>query len=281
MKKLILILAFLMICLTLNACNAPKEEPATEPPTQQVTEAETEPTTEPPTEPTTEPEPTIDLENLVTDAYSYVLDVGSGVTLNYNIPQINLDTEAVAQINSEIYSHLYDETMQECVFASLEIGNDIPICLEISYEWYINDDILSLVITEELDADIINYIAYNLYISEGIEASNEYIILSKMSSLQEYRDTVKEALGSMVWNSYGDMIALWQSNNADEMLAEARYVLESTISVENIDACAPYLGENGDLYIIGDVYSLAGASKYSHIVNLNDYELAENYSETI
>lgn len=277
MKKFILLLNVFMLCFACIACGVEKTESGTERAAQSAIGSAIQ--IIPPHMPQTD---YLNLaKNLVTDAYTYDLKIGEGTTFNYNIPQINIDSEDAKEINAKIYNDLYYGTIRQNVFNDISIGNDVPVCMGISYKWYINSGIVSLVITETFDADVIRYSAYNLQISKGEKVSDEDIILSKMASLEEYRTHVKRALGSIVWNQYGDTISSWQSSYDGELLTEARAVLSSTISETNIDSCIPYLGENGDLYIIGDVYSLAGASKYSHIVNLNNYELAKNYSDTI
>lgn len=270
MKKFVLLLTVFILCIALIACSEKKETPETE--------TKKEPASE--TTSASETEPTIDYDHLVTDSYTKDLKFGQAMECHYHIPQIHIDSKDANEINTEIYNALYDGTMQS-VFADMELGNGVPVCLGIRYEWYVNGDMLSLLIAEDFDADVVRYSVYNLVITKGDRVSDEEIVLSKMASQEEYHTHAKKALGSIFWNQYGDAISSWQKSYAETELKAVGEVLALTISERNVDNCLPYLGKDGDLFIIGDVYSLAGAGQYSHVINLSNYELAENYAETV
>jgi hypothetical protein len=58
-----------------------------------------------------------------------------------------------------------------------------------------------------------------------------------------------------------------------------RMQLEETISEANIQACIPYFNEGGQLCIIGAKYSIAGASFYYQVINLEDFVISEAFGE--
>ena len=58
-------------------------------------------------------------------------------------------------------------------------------------------------------------------------------------------------------------------------------LLQDTISEKNVNNARPFLGENGDLCVVGDVYVWAGGGVIAVTVNLNDYEMPPNYAESL
>lgn len=206
----------------------------------------------------------IDLENLVTDTYTYSTTDEYGNEYHYKIPKINLEYENITKVNEEIFDKYYS------------IANE-QISFEVDYEWMVNENILSLIIHDSWGGGNIYYNIYNLSVLSGEEITDSEIIAMKMTE-SEYFDNAKQALCLTFCNKYNDVISQ-QTNN--DFFVSANEQLQRTIAKENIEECSPYLGENGDLYIRGRIFALAGADSYEHLINLNDYEIPSNYAETI
>lgn len=73
---------------------------------------------------------------------------------------------------------------------------------------------------------------------------------------------------------YTDLTNVSGINSANECLDKTR-------SEKNISKCRPYLNDKGELCIIADIYSVAGADKYSYPINLETFKLSDHYGEKI
>ncbi len=244
--------------------------------TVDVTDTATATTTVAPvTEPTTAPteavdQPTVDLELLVTDAYYKKIDYyeelnSRDVTLEYAIPQINLDGEAIVAVNEEIMA--YYQSIVDDELTAYEEGYS-NICYSIAYEWTVNDDVLSLLITVKLDwAEPMPYRVYNVSISEARLLSAEEMY--EIADLDA--DTIREMLGSYYFDMYGN---LSPSDFGDYYYDQ----LENTLADENVQRAEIYLDENGGACVIGQVYSMAGADYYSYIIAVDGYVPNADYT---
>lgn len=197
--------------------------------------------------------------DLVVDAYSE--DFGGR---KFNIPKITLSGDSVANINAEIWRNLYDGVVVEILDwwnQEHDEGDEY-----ITYNWYINNDILSLVVeSHPVHWVWVDYYVYNISVSTGERISSNDLISMMGLSQAEYFDTVKQALGSAYFQGRESYIA---QMGYDDFF---RIQLENTISDENIRNCVPYLDDNGRLCIIGAIYSLAAADFYYHEVNLENF----------
>jgi len=114
---------------------------------------------------------------------------------------------------------------------------------------------------------------YNVSVSTGRRLSKNELLSAAGISQEEYHDTVWQALGSAYFQDYESFIA--QQGYTDSF----RMQLEETISEANIQACIPYFNEGGQLCIIGAKYSIAGASFYYQVINLEDFVISEAFGE--
>ena len=196
----------------------------------------------------------------------------------FEIPQINLDSDEIDAINEKILSD-YAELIHDCDAAE---PYDYPAYWNVDSDYTVRGDILSLVIEGEFsDCDGADYGVYNISLSEKSQVSDVTLIAAAGMTEEEYRTHVKQALGSVFWDFCGFLSEL---NPGDYTLDEwFMYdgMLQSTIGAENVDAAKPFLGANGDLWIVGDVYVPAGGGVLTVTVNLNDYELTPNYAESL
>ena len=216
---------------------------------------------------------------IVTDAYRIEIN---GQT--YAIPKINLEGNNFKRINSEIniiYSG--DEHSQGIIGNVEDIRNGIlprSSCYNIDYEWGLNGDIISICIEFQFDGGSRNYQIYNISRTTGENVSREDILNYKGWTYEQYAEKVKYALGSVYWDKYYDMLT---GNESSAWLGEglAQNKLDNTISDNNVSEAIPYLNENSELCVAGFVYSLAGADRYYHKVNLETFEMSPHYSENV
>lgn len=216
---------------------------------------------------------------IITDAYRIEIN---GQT--YAIPKINLSGDNFKRINDEIYTiYTGDEKSQGIIGNVEDIRNGIlprSSCYNIDYEWGLNGDIISICIEFQFDGGSRNYQIYNISRKTGENVSREDILNYKGWTYEQYAEKVKYALGSLYWDKYYDMLT---QNESMVLYGEelAQRQLDNTISDSNVSEAIPYLNENGELCAAGFVYSLAGADRYFHVVNLETFVMSPHYSETV
>lgn len=223
--------------------------------------------------------PSIDYNALVTDVYNYSDSYNDGYNdykISYKIPKINIDSADVQKINSDIYNKLYHDIVEK-ELSNMSYGVSV-INLEISYDWAINGDVLSLWTTCNDSWGGTHYIVYNVSISTG-KVVNKNDLLSYVGfSEEQYITTAEQVLGSKFWST-------WDRNNEnfqnDDFISWFNEALEKTISQENVDQSFPYINDKGELCIIAKVYSLAGADYYWKNLNMIDFTLVPDYATPV
>ena len=243
-----LILLFISGCGTINIKNNEKESP------DEVIE-------------TTD---SVDYKNIVTDAYS---DTVNGRKIS--IPKINLDSSEIDEINNEIWEELYIDGVENKKEIPSGSSDDY-----ISYRWYLNDDIVSIIIEDGTENDMwMNYIVYNVSIDDKREIDSEDVIIKAGFTKDEYTKRAKQAIESRFLNLYGN-------NYAKEDLLQDEYfneALNDSLSNDNIEDAYTYINENGQMCIIVPVYSpsFGDLSFYYADLNLEDVMLESETNETI
>ncbi|MCD8066030.1 MAG: hypothetical protein LUE15_02450 [Oscillospiraceae bacterium] len=201
-----------------------------------------------------------DIDNLVTDALNET--VGN---MSFVIPQINIDSSDVKNINYEIWDALYTGVVEGLVGSNSAGGQYI------SYEWYVNNNILSLVIEcNPYDIDLLYFYVYNVDITGGNELTKDELISSYGMSDSDYLESVRKALYSYSYDTY----EFFCEYNGVAMVNEQ---LSKTISDDNINFARPFINGDGQMCVVADIYSMAGAESYYYIVNITDYEMNANY----
>lgn len=259
MKRIIsLLLAFILI-FSLAGCKNRKESTEDTSTSESTIEATTE---------------KIDYDNLVTDAYKYEYSDKDG-DYKYNIPKIMLEGKNIENINSEIWDWCYDNAMTN-ILDIISAGTSVYL-LEISYEWAVNDDILSLCVLRQWDAGISDYKVYNVNIKTCETVSKNDILSYAGFSEEEYINVAKEAIGS----EYLDYYVFENYSDINEFAKIHKEVLEKTLTDENISQALPFLNEDGELCIICAQYSAAGADVYYRLYNLENFKLNPAYLEVL
>ena len=246
---------------------------ATEPPTTEATEALTteEVTTEGPTTPT---EP-ITRENIVTDAHRDVYTFADGTGVLHAFPQINLSGEYAEEIN-EKFRQIFD--------GRLNADGVMTWYGEYSYEYYIYEDILTLVFRDSSGEavggregfDIADeYLIYRLHISDGSPVTAEEVLESAGVTEEDFYKRVAVGTGNACCAYLPvEMIEISLSSDAP-MNSGALWSFSQTTSEEYVHRAIPYLNDDGELWFAGYVRQVAGADYYTVLL---PYEQTEEFS---
>ncbi len=260
--------------------------PAGEPTTQVLIE-----TTQVPTEITevpTEQEETqafipcpIDSENPVVEAYTNKLTTGNpAYTYHCSIPQIQSESSYVKAINQELTdyynTHLRDDD-------AWQGGN-------VSYDYYVNGDILTLVVyfydTEQPLDDEADYrhMIHNIRMSDGSEVTAAEILQIAGVTTEDFRTRAKQIIANYILTRAD--VRIWQEILAQPELrgddgAFAKFA--ESISEENLYLFAPFLAQDGALYFMGRVHYFAGGFDYGTPLfsYFDDFEVSPYYEDIL
>lgn len=167
-----------------------------------------------------------------------------------DVPYINIDSKDVKLINEDI-NEIYNEMKT--------VGDsDFPV----SYEYFINDNCLSLRIDRGFPNDYTIYTVYNIDINTGKPISNLELIHSKNLTENEYLKVLSD-----VYKAEARKMVEPVENTLSSLSKE---VYEKTTSSDNYSTNTPiYLDQNGKINVIAKIYAIAGADSYYHILNTN------------
>jgi hypothetical protein len=175
-----------------------------------------------------------------------------GKEIQVKIPAFNINTDEVKELNSKI-----EEEYQKVVES-----NDTFAATELTYEYYVNNDIISLVIKKVyLESSTNNYAVYNVNQKTGEVLDKEDILTAKNITKSEYEEKIAKQISA----KFDENTAAFKEMGGYEELKEKNNS-EENCSLENTEV---YLENNGKLQYIANVYSMAGADKYQTIF---DYE---------
>lgn len=246
-KRIIAILMALVLALSLCACG-PKED-----------EQQPEPTDTPTAEPTpevTEITSIVRVEDLYRNSGSYTDEIGNIEDYGYALPRIYAeyqeDTEDIAEANKKI-----QEISNDIVQPELDnmAGGFSLIAYKVDYEVVTFKSICSILITIDTNFESSSYYCFN-FDAEGNAIDNSELLEIMGVSGDEFVRAARELMEK-------DCIP---ENEIEGMEGEITRVRDMTLSDENCNAEMPmYLDSEGRLCFVGEVYSIAGADKYSHL----------------
>lgn len=187
----VLLLLSMTGCATLGALALPSATPTPEPtaaPTAAPTatpaaEPTTEPTSEPTPEPTSVPTTIDDYVGLYSHTELSYSDANGGYSYNYIVPQFLLDTEDAKAANADIQERCLPriEAMKEAA----EQGYSLTL-LGISYDAWLEDGLVTLILTVSYDAGCTYYTVYRLQAETGALLSNEDMAARLGVSMEQY-----------------------------------------------------------------------------------------------
>ena len=200
----------------------------------------------------------------------------TGFGYSWSIPKIEGGSGAFDRINQEIWKTYYDGVVNEGLSA-LEKGTSVT-SPEISYQWAINGDILSLLVIHHYLDPSSDYLLYNVSVSTGKDVSRSDILKYKGLSDDAYTLKVRQAIGTALREGNPD-VESWK--DAD-MIKSFNACLTNSLSDKNVsEETRPYLNDKGQLCIAAKVYSVGGAPYYLDYINTETIRVAEDYDRPV
>lgn len=259
MKKIICLI--LSLAALLCACSAKEPEETTLPQPKETVHygpAPTEPeVTEAPTEEPVQAQ--VEVKDVFTDK-AVMLDFDE--TYYYHIPSIHIPGVNTDAVNQQMYHELYS-FIDQYVYQN----PDYPYLGDMGYLWAVGNGIVSVVTEAVVGPDSSPnpiYVIYNVDIETGEQVSNEALVASFGLDTETYRAQIKAALE----RTYVDLYADYHAQYPDDPVYQMQY--DNTISEDNINNVLPYIDVSGRLCVVADIYSLAGADSYRHLVALDE-----------
>lgn len=176
------------------------------------------------------------------------------------IPIINIDTEDADDLNKEINEYV-DKMGQDTNYGE---------GYKLSYVYYENDEILSILLTINTYGSSKYYKTVNINSKTGKKVSNYDLIKTKSIDENEIGNAifdiyVKDAEKNGLLDTYKT-----QHVYGDEFTS-VYDASNNLIKSKKYDDFDMYLNSNGELCVISDVYLIAGPEKNFYIFNLNLY----------
>ena len=199
---------------------------------------------------------------LVSDAYSDVIfdDYYSHKLNCYHIPQVSLSNGRAYDINAKMYNELNTILQKNVYYGDKNDKNYYPYITQMSYSWGQDKGIISIIAkTVGANVSITSYYVYNISYETGKELDVSDFCDKYNLSLEDYYNIVRDTM-----KKYWDL-----NSNMINMVGQKQYdtLVEDTLNEDNVKAAIPCLNSNGELCIIANIYSAAGAGSYKFILN--------------
>lgn len=171
----------------------------------------------------------------------------------YEVPQINLKSKEVEKINKEILKK-YEDIIDE-------INEEQKIDLWLSYKYYENDGILSLVMINHCDGGFTIEI-YNIEISTGKEIDNNEL-------LEKIDDITEKNLNDRILKAIDSSGIYKLTKGADEeLIKEQQNKTINRYKNISIDEVTLYINEKGNLCAYLILYAFLGGEVMPKILDL-------------
>ena len=243
-RKCAALLLSISVLWSVAACAGQVAEP-----TQTPTETTAVPTVprQTVTEPATEP---VDYANLVTDAY--VTTYGQYC---YHIPQVNLPDNRAEKFNYRVYTYLHGEIMNHVFTEYVEYNG--PDLISMQYSWGVKGDLLSIIVEAQTGMnDLTNYYTYTISLKTGREVSAPELYAAFGLDEAGFYSTVENTM-----NRY------WNNMSFSVSDAFVQSCIDRTLAYENVHKTVGYINEKGELSLVANIYSFAGADSYYRMLN--------------
>jgi len=185
-------------------------------------------------------------------------------TLTYAVPEIcGIDGDEIKALNDYIFEAYYNGAYESQVLDSI-YKFDSPEWSQIIYHWYINGDILSVVIQKDHYMYYASeYEVFNVDIKEGRQMPDDELAERCGLDYGQFLEMASDAMGNFYCEGFDDPEYMYE-NYHDEF----EDGLWRTVNYENVGLCRPYLDSDGDIVIVCNIASLAGADYYMQRVPL-------------
>lgn len=209
----------------------------------------------------------------VTEAVHETLPM-EDATFSFVIPMIVCDSEGIAEINNEIYERYYNKIYTENVVDAMDEYGFPGLC-EINYMWGKCGDYLSLVVyLSPYASSGTEYDVWNIDLREGKRVEGEKIVEIFDYDMDSFYVHAGDVMGSYFFDTTYSYLP-------EEMMDEFYRVLMNTISENNVHEAVPFIGEDGLLWAVANIGSLAGADYYSIPIPVESYPVSQEYLDYV
>lgn len=242
MKSCRILCALTLLCLLLAACG---NEAAT-------ADGETVPVT---TESEKDARVRLCVKTAREQTFRYTDKDGNTVSTLYRTPALRFETAEAKAVNAEIterYEPLYDAAVE----AAATYKNPDP--QEIDYKGYVNDDVVSLVITREGAGHDLSYDVYNYNKTTGTRMDSAAVLAYLNREYDEILATLRDALQ-----------ADYTAKFSEEAFPDSYYDrLYYTLSEESLSNAQFFLNEDAELFAICTEYADIGDGEFQVLLSL-------------
>lgn len=163
-------------------------------------------------------------------------------------PQINLNSSAAKAANKEISKKLTQSNLNKLAARNVD------------YEYYLNGNILSLVVTITKVKDYNDHLVYNFNVKTGKRLDNRALAKALQLNYSDIKASIKKVINN--W--------FVQAKASGWYFAESQYrQWNRSISDKNIEFAKLYLGNNYKLSTVYRQYLIVGAETDEYITTLN------------
>ena len=189
--------------------------------------------------------------DLVTDAFSYQ---AVGDYNSFALPRIDREGEGIQAVNDAIWRELYEEELysEYGAMTAIEEGWS-PEPYNMTYDWAVNGDLLSLWTVSSYSNDYNVYFVYNVSLSAGRRITDGELL----DVLELDPDDFYGQAALVLSDTFEKQSSM---SPEDEFKAQQR---QANNDPANVRAVRPYLDGNGDLCVIGRICAMAGAGEYA------------------
>ena len=207
--------------------------------------------------------PEIDYENLVSDAYSDFFTDDYDWEYCFHIPQFNLYGDLARQANQTIYDRCYGILERDAYACMDEYGYSELDGMQ--YCWGYHGDLASVVIeTNSSTAYDPEYAVYTISTATGSAISMDELLIQFGMNREAYYELVYNRL-KQYWDEW--LVAAESNGNFVANDPFFKSCVTRTLADENIRKTIPYINPTGGLSFVADIYSMAGADSYLHLIN--------------
>lgn len=188
---------------------------------------------------------------------SYTDSVGNSYDAEFAVPELKIGGEDAADANEDIREECMPH-YNDSVEAS-ESRTSL-ICLGINYEYWTNDNLLTLLVTLESSWGQDQYLVYTFDLNTKEELDTEDIAFLYGMTERELESDIEQT-----------MLDCFNENTSSAGSEQQSFVEQQrrkTVSEDNVDDAEVYPDKNGELYIHCDIYSIAGAESYEYLLLL-------------
>lgn len=197
----------------------------------------------------------------------------------YAVPEINNNSKDAKSINYEINREFADCIEQAEALKESGGTKEMfePPYMRISYDAFINGDVLSIVImADDSYVDWTNYMTYNYdYVNQKRLSNEEVIKLAGMTE-DEFKEAAMNTIAARQVNVANDMMGSLEKADLDEDSYDS-VMLPDIISQHyqaindkrNNGSSGIFFDENGALQMIGYIHVPAGAGYYGDIMGID------------